>query len=331
MNIPLYIRAHASTTDNRAAARWPTLWLDSRERRGLPEPQCIFYASSAELGVMSEPDNLRGTAMLRHIYPSARHVFVSMGCLGLHAAILEILRAGVEDALLFLIESPLPYIQARFDASGIGLGGEGMLAAGGAAFLYFARGADADSLEVASTAILAKPGVPLGTAQLLGKLKEYIGQLVARQGAIDTVSFWNRSRWCDYLSRGFDSMVRPLFPPESALLDSLETTEDIHYMTLKPLLEIQRYWPGRKAHPLLLMTLGAGGRIGALEVCAPGTAARVAWREKADPRCLDAALYEDVHSTPQYNLKAHCRDNLYFLNELDSPESASHHPARERA
>lgn len=298
-----------------AVTTWSRLWLDHAGCTTLSEPDLVVYTSSAEAGITGLPDIQQEIRVLRRRHPDARHVFVSMACLGLHAAILEAHRSHAQSVLVFLVETPGPYLQAMLDVAGLGAGGEGLEAREGVAVLHLSRTriATPDSRKVALSTILAKPGGPGGTLLLLQKLESVLTPLATIQDGADIVSFRMHSHWSDSLMHGFNTLIRPRWSAETCLLDSCEHDRQ-HYLSIKPARELAFHGTRQTRRPLVIITLGGGGRIGVLAFMHEPPPLK---HSEGPPRCFMAARTGQCRNLPQplYNSTAFRVDNGYFLDE----------------
>lgn len=296
---------------------WSRLWLDHPGCATLAEPNLVIYASSAEAGWVALPAVVAEIAAIKHRHPDARHAFVSMGCLGLHAAILEAQRSQAESVLIFLVEAPGYYLQDMLNIAGLGVGAEGLSAVEGAATLHLVRSETVanDGYGLSMATILAKTPGPGGTLRLLEKLEAVLEPLTAEPSGVDVVSFRMYSRWCDQLLQGFSHLIQAKWTNGTRLLDSYEA--DCHHnLTVKPLRELAMYGASATQRPLVILTLGAGGRMGVL-VLMRGQMPHT--RRRANPpSALMAARSGDYlkYSEPLYNCSDFRTDDAYFLDDL---------------
>jgi hypothetical protein len=288
-------------------------------------PELVLYTGSGEIGVLTQPSLSAWMNASRLRYPKARHAFVTIGCTGWYAGILEFARSQARRAHIVTLETPRSYTQSRLDAAGIGTGGDGLIAKESVALTVLVRKRldelqPSDTVVIACT-ILAKPVGLSGTEALLLKLRAWLIAKSPNDKTLDWVSFAIASRWSDQLMRGFERWVFP-YVPIAETLPSLET-DSHHWLSAKPVLEYAHYRGRLAGRNLAVNCLGAGGRLG---VAILGLAASVAsnrlesnihiypmgkvtWR--SDLRLIEPE--KPLYCSEDYRF----RDNAYLIWELD--------------
>ncbi len=287
-------------------------------RREAPADMLIV-TSSAEAAVMGEP---QARAMVAAILPpgfAGPRAFVSVGCAGVYAAILEFLGSGAASARILALEAPRAYVQLRLDAAGLGPQGAGFVAQEAACVLDVTRGPEGEGPPVSRCEILARPSHMGGTAVLAGEVARRIAEMSAEIPGLSVVDFENVSAW----ARGLSALVRmgltghPAADP-ARWLPSAEQDER-HFMTVRPLLDLMRLKDRlNDSGPLLLSCLGAGGRLGMMVV---GEAPPRPW-PTVERRSMEA-LPPGEPGLPAYmDRRFFGRDNFYFHWNLEQDAHA---------
>lgn len=267
----------------------PGLYLSQVRRFDIDAPlpalssaELLLVTSSAELDILSHPQCRRQMVQLCQGSPGAPLRFISIGCAGLAACVLEFVHSEARSANVVVLESPAHWVQDTLDAAGIGTGGDGFRAQDVAYVLRLSREppashADAgasDTYRVLACDLLSRESGLAGTPRLASSLVSLLRAWQQRLQSLKLVSIENGSEW----SRRIAGLVEALdVDRQLAGLQgwraSIEKSPGLHYMAARPLLDLAANAQCAQLQPLLLPCLGAGGRIGLLVVQAePGAA-----------------------------------------------------------
>ncbi len=237
-----------------------------------PAADLLLVTSSAEIGILSTPRCRVLLRALTQANPQAELRFLSIGCAGVAACLLEFAHSGARSALVLVIESPAGWVQSTLDAAGIGAGGDGFQAQD-IGFLFTLSREAADRGEQADDAapptllhcsLLAREPGLAGTARLASRLVALMAEVQREHADTRIVSFENSSQWSQRLARLVDVLARQAgLAGRPGWLDSVESDQR-HYMTARPLLDWHAHADIARRHPLLLACLGAGGRVGVM-------------------------------------------------------------------
>jgi hypothetical protein len=264
----------------------------------------VIITSSAEVGVLAEP--LARSIIAATAGPAfvGEQSFVSVGCAGVYAAILEFLRSDAQTARILALEAPRDHVQQRLDAAGLGPDGAGFIAQEVACLMEVSRRPEGLAIPINHCEILARPASMGGTATLAGMVSRRLAELQLSFPGLAIVDFQNVSDW----ARGLATLVRGACPTGGRRwLGSIET-DNRHYMSARPLLDLMRL---AGSGPLLVGCLGAGGRLGLMVAGGDGT--RRPWPE-VERRCHATTILSAAESAaPLYMDRAFFgRSNFYF-------------------
>jgi hypothetical protein len=226
----------------------------------------FLVSSSAETGILAEP---AARAAIEAAYPRSSKCaasFVSIGCLGLFAGILEFQRSGARRARLLLLESPAAFVQETLDIAGLGAGGDGFVAQDVSYVVELGRHPQAGALRIASCQLLAREPTLGGTAKFASGIRRSLTRLTQRYPDSALVTFDNGSRWARRLAEMLAGVVGDELPPPAAWLPTVEVNL-LHFMTARPVLDLIAHLSLARSGPLVLTCLGAGGRFGMLTMC----------------------------------------------------------------
>jgi hypothetical protein len=244
----------------------------------------FLVSSSAEIGILSEPAAIDAIDAARPVPGACATHFVSIGCAGLFAGILEFERSGAMRARLLLLERPAAFVQATLDASGLGAGGDGFIAQDAACIVELGRDLQAGALRVAACELLARESTLAGTAKFAARVGGHLCRLLRRYPGCRLVSFDNGSEWARRLAQmlmalsGGDGL-----PLVSGWLPTVEV-EMRHFMTVRPVLDLIAHRQHARTAPLVMTCLGAGGRFGILALTPDAKSAEPCERQEREQR-----------------------------------------------
>ncbi|MFA0810195.1 hypothetical protein [Microbulbifer epialgicus] len=251
-----------------------SLWLDNKGETeqllqslnqyldGFAElPELIYIVSAGEANVLLEQ---RVMQFITKLEESAHNIlFVGSACTSFHAAILSYSRRAEADALIINLEVGKERQQECLDSLGIGVkaGQDGLSVITGVAVTWITRKYHEQSIcQISSCDILSQSPSLTGAHELVKSLKRIMS--VNFDDASQVVSFDIESKWAKGLLKGFSGTER------STWLPSIEK-DGLHYLSIKPLAEIRKYFLEKKLENLWLITLGGGGRAGCIKVVSP--------------------------------------------------------------
>ncbi|MGP8431858.1 hypothetical protein ACT2FY_00770 [Paraburkholderia fungorum] len=313
-----------------ASAVYITNFYPLADRRAAPTREdgafdLFIVSSSAETGILSEPAAIDAIDAAWPLPHAGAARFVSIGCAGLFAGILEFERSGAQRARLLLLESPAGFVQATLDLAGLGAGGDGFVAQDVACIVELSRDPQPGALRVAECRLLAREPTLAGTAKLASRIRANLLELLRRYPGSALVSFDNGSEWARRLAQMLAALCgEEGLPRVGAWLPTVEV-ELRHFMTVRPVLDLIAHRQRAQTAPLVLTCLGAGGRFGLLAlvpdsaVAAPrengvpplelGTVTPV----RGDAAPLGQALSSMLYTREEY----YGRDDFYFKWTLD--------------
>jgi len=188
--------------------------------------------------------------------------FVSAACTSFHAAVFEASQGESDDCLVLALELDQSLQQGCLNSLGVGDNAEKdgltVLNCIGLCVLR-KRQAQASDLIIMQCDILSQPFGISGTQKLLMMFERYIKQLPE---TTQLVSFAINSLWGKKLELALSQRLKGPFAM-SQWLESAEQGQQ-HFLSIKPLFELQAYQAALIKGPLLLLTLGGGGRLGCL-------------------------------------------------------------------
>lgn len=246
-------------------------FLDSfmRDQQGcsiLP-PESIILSSSSELFILTAPEAKSFMQAVCSMFPKASVRFSSLACLGFYAAVLDFLQSGDRNALVLLLETPGFLPQYCLNAIGAGQGGIGLNAQEGFAVAYLEK-IPRERLKVGmmivnDCQIFGQPEKINGVLKCIRKSADCIMRLQSEFHS-KIVSFELPLQWSEQMLKGFRRTLSDPHKPENWLKGC--ETEARHYLTLKPIMELSLHKDVLKETGLITLTLGAGGRLGLLQV-----------------------------------------------------------------
>ncbi|WP_444930795.1 hypothetical protein ACJJIF_03140 [Microbulbifer sp. SSSA002] len=224
-------------------------------------PELIYVVSAGEANVLQDKRVVEFIADLED--DGHKICFVGSACTSFHAAVLSYSKCSERDALILNLELGKERQQECLDSLGIGVGPDqdGLNVLVGVSATWVCREyCDSHLCQISSCDILSQAPSLSGGPELIKSIK----QIIATNSNCDTqvVSFDIRSRWAKGLLKGFADTER------STWLPSIEE-DGWHYLSIKPLAELIRYYVEQKMTDLWLLTLGGGGRVGCLKIDVP--------------------------------------------------------------
>lgn len=255
-------------------------------------PELVIYATTGEAKLLRQPGVAEIVQSSMKQFPHAQHELVSLGCLGLHSALLHVVHSQARSALVLLVEISLEYGQDEMNQQGLGVDGDDMVGQEGVGFLDISRKAPAEILAsdiiIENCCILAKPHGMVGLRRLMQKISQLLTQYTPDHASM--VSFRLGSRWAGQLLAAFERMVLPKLPPFTVLPSSEQ--DQLHRLSLKPLLEIALYQDVlMREGKLAISSLGAGGRFGFIQLAMGSRPATSAWSGLPQPAVRDAIRF----------------------------------------
>ncbi|MCJ8268548.1 MAG: hypothetical protein MJK04_04010, partial [Psychrosphaera sp.] len=238
--------------------KWRILALDHL-------PKNVTLVSAGEVCIL-----LDGAVTGFYLWLSERtHVtFISAACTSLHAGILDFYHSDLDSTLVISLELDKHFQQGCLNALGIGndVDQDGLDVVPGVGFIALhrlddqaisAQQPDENALVVEHCQLLSQgPGLT-GTSSLVRQLYHELKDLPEHvlPVSFDICSQWGKSLW-----KGLDMRLEASqHVPD--WLSSIERCQR-HYLSLKPLFELQMYQQKLQKNSLLLLTLGGGGRVG---------------------------------------------------------------------
>ncbi|WP_444909879.1 hypothetical protein [Microbulbifer sp. TRSA005] len=221
-------------------------------------PELVYIVSAGEANVLLERPVVEFLVQLEEAGHNIQ--FVGSACTSFHAALLSYSKRHEEDALVINLELGKERQQECLDALGIGIkpGQDGLDVITGVAVSWLCRHYQERSLcQISSCDILSQAPSLNGAPELVQNLKKLMATDL--DNSCRVVSFDIQSRWAKGLLKGFSHEDKTHWLP-SVELDGL------HYLSIKPLAEIDKYCLRDEIEGLWIITLGGGGRAGCLRV-----------------------------------------------------------------
>jgi hypothetical protein len=224
--------------------------------------ELFIVTSSAEIDIMHEP---RAREVLRASTPrgyTGEIVFVSIGCAGLFASVLEFVQRPVRRCRILALEMPASFVQHTLDVASLGEDGDGFIAQDVACVMDLSKEFEGAIAKIGHCEILARRAGFGGTAKLSQELARCLENLCLGLPGANIVTFENVSLWSQRLLQLVTMMLRArdVLPPER-WLPSIESDER-HFMSVRPLLDILPHINETRRQRLIVACLGAGGRVG---------------------------------------------------------------------
>ncbi|NQZ07878.1 MAG: hypothetical protein HRT35_12015 [Algicola sp.] len=226
-------------------------------------PKNVTLVSAGEVCIL-----LDGAVTGFYLWLSERtHVtFISAACTSLHAGILDFYHSDLDSTLVISLELDKHFQQGCLNALGIGndIDQDGLDVVPGVGFIAMHKGNEQPrkgDLVIEHCQLLSQgPGLT-GTSSLVRQLYHELKDLPEHvlPVSFDICSQWGKSLW-----KGLDMRLEASQQVPD-WLSSIERCQR-HYLSLKPLFELQMYQQKLQNNSLLLLTLGGGGRVGMLQL-----------------------------------------------------------------
>lgn len=257
------------------------------------EPELVIYATTGEAKLLHQPGVAEIVQASIKQFPHAQHELVSLGCLGLHAALLHVAQSQARSALVLLVEISLEYGQDEMNQEGLGVDGDDMIGQESVGFLDISRKSPAEitasDIVIEDCCILAKPHGMVGLRRLMQKISQLLVKNTPDHPSL--VSFRLGSRWAAQLLAAFERMVLPKLPPFTVLPSSEQ--DQLHRLSLKPLLEMVQYQEVlMREGKLAISSLGAGGRFGFILLAMGSMHVASAWSGVPQPVVREAICFD---------------------------------------
>lgn len=227
-------------------------------------PAHATLISAGEVGVLRDPQVAEFHLWLSRY---CKVTFISAACTSLHAGILDFYHSALSETVVISLELDKRFQQACLNSLGIGneRDQDGLDVVPGVGFIALSRLEENNQASglmiVEKCQLLSQQSGMTGTQVLISRLAQ---QLQALPQEILPVSFDICSNWGRSLLMGVN--IRLASKRQSVQwLASIETCQR-HYLSLKPLFELQLYKEKLAKNSLMLFTLGGGGRVGLLQL-----------------------------------------------------------------
>lgn len=233
----------------------------------LPRAGLLLVSSSAEVGLLVEPQCRSWLSSLARSSPGTPLHMLSIGCAGVAACVLEFMHSSACSAHVMVVETPTDWVQTTLDVAGVGAGGDEFKAQDAAFVFTLSRGArpeSADALKLLYSGLLAREPNVGGTAQLAARLANLVATFARIYPDMAAVGFQNGSQWSRHLSKLVNLMLEKKGLPGMQHWLPSQEIDLRHFMSARPLLDLQAHSHHAGRAPLLLPCLGAGGRVGML-------------------------------------------------------------------
>ena len=231
---------------------------------------------------------------------------VSAACTSFHAAVFEASQSENQDVLVISLELDQALQQACLNALGVGDEAEDdsltVLNCVGFCVLR-KKPVEANDMVIMKCDILSQPLGISGTQKLLLMFERYLKPLPKNT---QIVSFAINSLWGKKLELALSQRLSGPFAMPYWLASAEQGQQ--HFLSMKPLLELQGYQTALVKGPLLLLTLGGGGRLGCLLI-SRGQAAEQAINQASLSECCLASDHGDFQSA--LALKASSQASYY--------------------
>lgn len=223
-------------------------------------PAQVTLVSAGEVSPLLDPDVV---VFYRWLSNQCQVHFISAACVSVHAAILDFYHSQLEHTLVITLELGQSLQQGCLNSLGIGNGDDqdGLEVVPSIGFIQLQRQISHNGLVIEQCQIFNQQIGMIGTPRLISELYCAISDLPQQ---VLPVSFDISSQWGKTLLRGLDSRLQSSRRSHNWLA-SIETAQ-AHYLSAKPLLELQLYRRQLNSQSLLLLTLGGGGRVGFLQL-----------------------------------------------------------------
>ncbi len=279
----------------------------------------VIIASAGEVGILSEPS---AREILRNFIPDSVWgqdiPFISLGCVSFAAALMYYKKLKADRAIILMLETPSHYNQKLLNASGIGIGGDGFCAQDSSFCVEVTKDCiEPEGVFVIYSEILSKPLGVGGTMGLAAKLVSVCEKILARFPDTKIVSYENTSSWSKQLYNAtkicIDKITSKL--DTNNWLPSVERDQN-HFMSIRSLLDFKYYSACLDESVLIVLTLGAGGRVSVIAFSSKPIQG-VSWGHSCDTCFLGKVnikkWIENNGPTPLYmDSKYFNRPNFFF-------------------
>ncbi|PAJ74541.1 hypothetical protein CJF42_09980 [Pseudoalteromonas sp. NBT06-2] len=268
------------------------------------KPEQVIFVSAGEVKPLLNPDILAFCEDITRNF-QCKTDFISAACTSLHASIFHFNSSLSNNCLVILLELDQKLQQGCLNALGVGNSEnqDGLTVNDCIGFCFLEkRAALIQEIVIEQCQIFSQPtGIP-GMPKLLNQLVTHI-ENVQSDGFF--VSFDISSVWGGKLKAALKNRLKKS-EKTTCWLSSIET-DHRHYLSLKPILELNNYRHQLNKKPLTLFTLGGGGRVGSLRLsintCNKSQIDDASFNEF----CLttDRALYQQSINVKPHSLQAY--------------------------
>jgi|TARA_B110000114_G_scaffold182383_1_gene221573 hypothetical protein len=227
------------------------------------KPEQIIFISAGEVKPLLNPQIFAFCETINNTF-QCEIDFVSAACASLHASIFHFNQSDANKCLVILLELDQELQQGCLNALGVGNteNQDGLTVNNCVGYcLLEKRSALAQDIIIEQCQIFSQPAGILGMPKLLNQLVAHIETVIAH-GVF--VSFDISSLWGEKLKAALTHRLKQFKTPTN-WLSSIETDHQ-HYLSLKPILELQNYRHQLNNKPFIILTLGGGGRVGSLQL-----------------------------------------------------------------
>lgn len=210
----------------------------SHERQSHEIEQYIV-TSSAEIGIVDTP---RAQQVIRDCAPNGNVdniPLISIGCAGVFAAVMRFVSGPAKTARILALETPGDYVQSTLDSAQLGAGGDGFVAQDVAYVLDLQKFPEGALGRVEHCEIMSRPSCFSGTTKLARNFLARLDELDVICPDARIVTFENVSSYARRLMQAVQAGIP--FPQQREFIETIETDER-HFMTVRPLLDLQSRW-----------------------------------------------------------------------------------------
>lgn len=268
------------------------------------KPKQVIFVSAGEVKPLLNPDILAFCEDICRNF-QCRADFISAACTSLHASIFHFNNSNLNNCLVILLELDHQLQQGCLNALGVGdaEGQDGLTVNDCIGFCFLEkRVAREQDIVIEQCQIFSQPsGIP-GMPKLLNQLITHI-ENVQSDGLF--VSFDISSVWGVKLKAALKNRLNKLERP-TYWLSSIET-DHRHYLSLKPILELNNYRRQLSKKPITFLTLGGGGRVGSLKLSINTRNKSQIDDASFNEFCLatDQAIYQQSLQVKPYSIQAY--------------------------
>jgi len=233
-------------------------------------PEQLIFVSAGEVKPLINPDIAAFCHAIADDFIGDID-FISAACTSLHAAVLHFNRLKADSCLILLLDLDEPIQQGCLDSLGVGINDNsvsshntpnGLIVNNSVGYCLLSKlPPKARELVISQCHIMSQDTGISGMGLLLKQLAVF---LKTQPDNSKVVAFDIRSTWSNKLKLALKQRLNQTAHTIS-WLESAETDNN-HYLSVKPLFEIQNYQEQLTHNNLSLLTLGGGGRLGYLTV-----------------------------------------------------------------